>query len=108
MTKSKNICKKLSFNDCELTILRMAVDEAEKKLGQKKYTGYLKRPEYELYDIINDPFEQVNIIQQPHYQKEIAVLKSNLIDWMRQQGDKGIESELAVCDRKGFSHKRCP
>ena len=82
--------------------------KAEKKLGQKKYTGYLKRPEYELYDIINDPFEQVNIIQQPQYQKEIAVLKSNLTDWMRQQGDKGIESELAVCDRKGFSHKRCP
>ena len=35
MTKSKNICKKLSFNDCELTILRMAVDEAEKKLGRR-------------------------------------------------------------------------
>jgi len=31
----KNICKKLSFQDCELTILRAAVDKAEKKQGEK-------------------------------------------------------------------------
>lgn len=31
----KNICNKLSFQDCELTILRAAVDKAEKKQGAK-------------------------------------------------------------------------
>ena len=31
MPKEKNICKDLSFADCELAILRMAVDEAEEK-----------------------------------------------------------------------------
>ena len=79
----------------------------EQKQGRGNYFGYLKRPEYELYDIVNDPFEQKNIINQPSLQKEVAALKSNLTSWMRQQGDQGIESELAVCDRKGFSHKRC-
>ena len=49
-----------------------------------------------------------NIINQPSLQKEVAALKSNLTSWMRQQGDQGIESELAVCERKGFSHRRCP
>ena len=29
--KSKNVCKDLTFEDCELAILRMAVDNAEKK-----------------------------------------------------------------------------
>ncbi len=31
----KNVCKNLSFQDCELTILRAAVDKAEKKQGAK-------------------------------------------------------------------------
>jgi hypothetical protein len=35
MTKEKNICKDLSFADCELTILRMAVDKAEEKMGRR-------------------------------------------------------------------------
>jgi hypothetical protein len=35
MSKEKNICKKMSFADCELTILRMAVDQAEEKMGKR-------------------------------------------------------------------------
>jgi uncharacterized sulfatase len=80
----------------------------EKKHDQENYLGYLKRPEYELYDIVNDPFEQKNIIDQPNLKQEVASLKSNLSSWMQKQGDKGIESELAVCERKGFSHRRYP
>jgi len=33
--KSKNICKGVNFSDCELTILRMAVDKAEEKMGRR-------------------------------------------------------------------------
>ena len=33
--KQKNICKDLTFNDCELAILRMAVDKAEEKIGKR-------------------------------------------------------------------------
>jgi hypothetical protein len=35
MPKEKKICKDLSFADCELTILRMAVDQAEEKMGKR-------------------------------------------------------------------------
>ena len=35
MSKNNNVCKNLSFSDCELTILRMAVDNAEKKMGKR-------------------------------------------------------------------------
>jgi len=31
----KNNCKNLTFQDCELSILRMAIDKAEEKIGQK-------------------------------------------------------------------------
>jgi hypothetical protein len=33
--KDKNICKGLKFADCELAILRMAVDKAEEKIGKR-------------------------------------------------------------------------
>ena len=35
MPKEKNVCKDLSFADCELAILRMAVDKAEEKMGKR-------------------------------------------------------------------------
>lgn len=35
MPKEKNICKDLTFADCELAILRMAVDKAEEKMGKR-------------------------------------------------------------------------
>jgi hypothetical protein len=33
--KQENICRDLNFSDCELAILRMAVDKAEEKLGKR-------------------------------------------------------------------------
>ena len=36
MVKKTNICKNLTYDDCELTILRQAVDEAEKTKGREK------------------------------------------------------------------------
>jgi hypothetical protein len=33
--KNKNTCKDLTFEDCELAILRMAVDKAEEKMGKR-------------------------------------------------------------------------
>ncbi len=35
MSKEKNVCKGISFADCELAILRMAVDKAEEKIGKR-------------------------------------------------------------------------
>ncbi|MFY7730496.1 MAG: hypothetical protein ACOVRN_13330 [Flavobacterium sp.] len=35
MPKEKNVCKELTFADCELAILRMAVDKAEEKMGRR-------------------------------------------------------------------------
>jgi hypothetical protein len=35
MPKEKNICRDLSFADCELAILRMAVDNAEEKMARR-------------------------------------------------------------------------
>lgn len=81
---------------------------AEKKMERDNYARYVKRPEYELYDIVNDPFEQVNIIDQPQYASEVVTLKEQLSAWMIAQNDSGVAKELSVCERKAFPHKRCP
>jgi N-sulfoglucosamine sulfohydrolase len=81
---------------------------AEKNMGGDNYARYVKRPEYELYDIVNDPFEQINIINQPQYANEFSALKAQLEEWLLAQNDSGIEKELSVCERKAFPHKRCP
>ena len=31
----QKICKDLNFSDCEMAILRMAVDQAEEKMGKR-------------------------------------------------------------------------
>lgn len=47
-------------------------------------------PEFELYDLKNDPHELTNIADQPKYKKTLDLLKENLFQWMKEQGDKGI------------------
>lgn len=81
--------------------------EVEKNQAGNNYARYIKRPEYEFYDLTNDPFEQVNLINQPQFKQDISALKKELSAWMRQQGDLGIETEFSVCERKAFSHRKC-
>ena len=45
------------------------------------------RPEYELYDLDSDPFEQVNLAGTPQLAKLQAELDRELKDWITEQGD---------------------
>ena len=54
----KNVCdKKMSFDDCELAILRTAVDHAEEKIGKR----VVNSPEVK--KMIFGNFKMVGIIQ---------------------------------------------
>jgi uncharacterized sulfatase len=55
-----------------------------------------KRPPEELYDLDEDPFELNNIINKKGVSDIVVELKSELLSWMEQQGDFGLESELQV------------
>lgn len=55
---------------------------------------YKHRPEYEFYDIEQDPIEFKNLIDKPEYAKDIKRMKKELVGWMKSQGDLG-----AVMDR---------
>ena len=80
---------------------------AEKNAQISNYADFVSRPEFELYDVINDPLEQINLINKPQLGNEIAHLQQKLRQWMTQQGDSGIAMEKAVCERKAFPHGPC-
>ena len=72
---------------------------------------YRQRPAVELYDILEDPFELNNLASegnlQPAMDKVVNSLSLKLNAWMKQQGDLGVQTELAACKRTA-SFKTCP
>jgi arylsulfatase A-like enzyme len=50
-------------------------------------TRYHQRPAEELYDLRRDPHEQHNLAADPAHAEQLAALRSELDDWMRQQRD---------------------
>jgi uncharacterized sulfatase len=57
---------------------------------------YQIRPSEELYNLENDPDEMNNLANMPQYNDIKFELKKSLQQWMNQQNDKGLESELEV------------
>jgi len=58
------------------------------------------RPAEELYDVVNDPLEQNNIADDPQYSVIRKELKVNLLKWMKQQGDKGQQTEMDALEHQ--------
>lgn len=58
---------------------------------------YLRRPEFELYDMEGDPFELHNIATE--HETTVKELHGRLQRWMTAQGDNGIEAERAALSR---------
>lgn len=57
---------------------------------------YRQRPAEELYKLAEDPWELNNLAGDPQYASIKEALKVELEQWMKEQGDLGMESELAV------------
>ncbi len=56
----------------------------------------MDRPAEELYDLEADPWELNNLAKHPDHAKTKARLRRELDQWMKQQGDQGMASELKV------------
>jgi arylsulfatase A-like enzyme len=59
------------------------------------------RPVDELYDLINDPHETVNLAEQPEFQAVRAELKVTLYAWMVEDRDLGVIPE-PILDEMGM------
>lgn len=62
---------------------------------------YQHRPEVELYDLQNDPFELKNLAEQPEQKPNLARLRAALDAWMKDQGDEGVKTEMEAKEHQG-------
>ena len=61
---------------------------------------YMTRPEEELYDVVNDPFDLKNLATDPKYVKVKRKMRAKLEEFMKQQNDKGIQTEMEAFTRQ--------
>ncbi|MEQ9221398.1 MAG: sulfatase-like hydrolase/transferase [Cyclobacteriaceae bacterium] len=59
------------------------------------------KPTEELYDLHNDPFEQVNLANQPEHQEVKERMKAAMHDWMKRHRDAGLLIEPEMMRRAG-------
>ena len=59
---------------------------------------YHTRPAEELYDLKADPHELKNLAADPAQAGRLKELRADLDRWMREQGDRGLETERSLPD----------
>jgi hypothetical protein len=90
MPKDKNMCKDLSFADCELAILRMAVDEAEEKMGRRVVNS-------------DDVQKIIDIVEEFIRRKKLVCYGGTAINNILPEEDKFYNKEVEVPDYDFFS-----
>lgn len=59
---------------------------------------YHTRPAEEFYDLKADPWELCNLAAEPAHSSTLKTLQGVLDTWMKEQGDKGLETERSLPD----------
>jgi hypothetical protein len=90
MSKEKNVCKDLSFADCELTILRMAVDKAEEKMGRRVVNS-------------EDVQKIIDIVEEFIKRKKLICYGGTAINNILPEEDRFYNKEVEVPDYDFFS-----
>jgi len=68
--------------------------------------GYQHRPAEEFYDLETDPYELNNLAADPAHRARMDALGAKLDAWMKQQGDRGVETEMQTLQRQGKAGKQ--
>jgi len=58
------------------------------------YERYQHRPEFEFFDLEDDPHELMNLASDPAHRGRIEELHEQLQAWMEDQGDSGLQTEI--------------
>ena len=80
--------------------------EAGDERAAERVRRYQHRPAEELYDVSKDPLEWKNLADDPRYAETKSELRAQLDDWMKQQGDKGQQTEIEAPQHQGKNRKK--
>ena len=114
MSKNKNICKGLSFAECELAILRMAVDKAEEKIGKRVVNS---EDVQNIINIVEDFIKRKKLIcyggtainnilpeEDQFYNKDVEIPD---YDFFSDDALKDAKELADIYYEKGFVNKKC-
>jgi N-sulfoglucosamine sulfohydrolase len=82
------------------TVIHMPFFKEWQSANPVRANFYQVRPEEELYDVVNDPYNLKNLAADPKFAAIKAELKGQLSTFMKQQNDKGIQTELEALTRQ--------
>ncbi|KAK3089182.1 hypothetical protein FSP39_001551 [Pinctada imbricata] len=68
----------------------------------KKLYSYYYRDQWELYDVINDPHEKINLWAEPTHKSVLIDLQNRLYKWQNMTSDPWICAPSAVLENKGL------
>ncbi len=83
------IGKKIDREDFETALAKVS------PMIQQAYDRMRTPPEYELYDLENDPYEWNNLAGDKKYAAEFERLKKVLLNWQKETKDPFIDKEVA-------------
>ena len=58
--------------------------------GSRTVEAYLHRPRFELFDLVNDPNESVNLAEQPEYADLVADFSAKLQAFQQRTNDPWV------------------
>ena len=90
MSKDKKLCKNLSFADCELAILRMAVDKAEEKIGKRVVNS-------------EDIQKIIDIVEEFIKRKKLVCYGGTAINNILPEEDQFYDKDVEIPDYDFFS-----
>ncbi len=105
----KNLTPEVKFqNACSTSEPFLSWKDKAKtdKDAAEKVRRYERRPAEELYDVENDPYEWHNLADDPKYAQIKTEHQKELAAWMKRQGDKGQETELAALEHQARNRKK--
>lgn len=89
-----NIAHRLQYpfaSDLQASSTWQAVlERGLEKYGQRSIEAYLHRPEFELYDLENDPHEVVNLADAPEHAQVLEALQAKLRAFQKQTRDPWV------------------
>ena len=69
--------------------------------AQRMVDRFRKRPEFQLFDLNEDPWEMVNLAGQPEYEGHEQRLLAAIKNWMKEQGDTGVALDVEMPRDRG-------
>lgn len=83
--------------------------QASTEISDKERAAfYLKRPEFELYNLKKEHYERVNLAYNENYRVIKERLLKALVAWMESQGDEGLATEMDALNRKRKGKRKTP